>query len=243
MLRKTSMVDFPGLISSVLFFSGCNLRCPWCHNKELITGEESNFVSFEDVFVHLKKRRSVLGAVVLSGGEPCLQNELPNIVREIKKLSLAVKLDTNGVFPAMLEQLFSREETRPDYIALDLKIAPSRYGELSPKEKNAALGDNLVQSAALILKADIAHEYRTLVLPGSFIGEKDIEELALLTDDAPWYFRPFRGGNCLDPAWDGMEEPALKANTRAEALAAKARELGKTTCSPKSRSLPANDYE
>ena len=231
MLRKVSMIDFPGLISSVFFFSGCNLRCPWCNNRELITGEESGFVSLEDALAHLRKRRSVLGGAVLSGGEPCLQNELPDIVKEIKKLSLAVKLDTNGMFPAMLQELFSREETRPDYIALDLKIAPSRYAELTgidqEQKSETSSGDKLIQSAALIRNAGIEHDYRTLALPGGFISGKDIEELAPLADNAAWYFRPFRGGNCLDPAWDELEEAAVDASARAEAMAEKARELGK----------------
>ena len=191
-------------------------------------------MSLESAFAHLNKRRSVLGGVVLSGGEPCLYRELPLIIREIKKFSLVVKLDTNGMFPIMLEKLFSREETRPDYIALDLKIAPSRYDELagpipklSQQDNRGALGDNLIQSAALIRNAGIEHEYRTLALPGGFISEKDIEELAPLVNNAPWYFRPFRGGNCLDPAWDILEETVTKASAGAKALAEKARVLGK----------------
>jgi pyruvate formate lyase activating enzyme len=231
LLRKTSFVDYPGLISSVLFFDGCNLRCPWCHNKGLITGEEKDLISLEAAFTHIRKRQAVLGGVVLSGGEPCLQAELPDIISEIKKLTLNVKLDTNGMFPAMLEKLFSQEETKPDYIALDLKIAPSRYGELRENRDQGPgigdWGDKLIQSAALIRESGITHEYRTLALPGGFISEKDIEALAPLADNAPWYFRPFRGGNCLDHTWDELEETEGEAGTRADALAAKARELGK----------------
>ena len=242
-LRKTSLVDYPGRVSAVIFFSGCNLRCPWCHNGDLVLGKEtSDLVTLAEGLAHIKKRRSVLGGVVLSGGEPCLYEELPDIIAEIKKIALSpgsaplqVKLDTNGMFPAMLEKLFSREESRPDYIALDLKIAPARYGELSAPPRlceNSSfqefdLGNRLVQSAALIRASGIAHEYRTLALPGAFITEKDIEALAPLVDDAPWYFRPFRGGNCLESAWDGLEAPAGEAHTLLEALAEKAKERKK----------------
>ena len=205
------------------------MRCPWCHNRELITGEAQDLTGIEDGLAHIRKRRSVLGGVVLSGGEPCLCEELPLIISEIKKIPLPVKLDTNGMFPAMLEKLFSRAETRPDYIALDLKIAPVRYVELALEEES---GNNLTQSAALIRESGTAHEYRTLALPGGFIGAEDIEALAPLADNALWYFRPFAGGNCLDPAWDGLEEPAEEARARLEALAEKARELGKRTCVP-----------
>jgi len=228
-LKKTSFIDFPGRISSVFFLSGCNLRCPWCHNRELVTGEAEGLVSLEDALAHLRKRRGVLGGVVLSGGEPCLWEMLPDLIAEIKAIPLPVKLDTNGMLPAMLEKLFALKETSPDYIALDLKIAPARYAELAQREDS---GNNLIKSAALIRESGIAHEYRTLALPGGYINESDIEALAPLVDNAPWYFRPFAGGNCFEPAWDNMEEPAVEARARLEALAARARELGKAVCVP-----------
>jgi len=225
-LRKTSFVDYPGRISSVFFFYGCNLRCPWCHNRQLITGTQEDHIGIEEGLAHLHKRKQVLGGVVLSGGEPCLYADLPDIISEIKKTALPVKLDTNGMFPSLLEKLLSREESRPDYIALDLKIAPERYRDLyTPGEGTPDPASLLCQSARLIREAGISHEYRTLVLPEGFTSEKDIEALAPLADNSPWHFRPFSGGNCLDPAWDALESPAT---AEVEALAKKARELGKT---------------
>ena len=245
-LRKTSFVDYPGRISSVLFFPFCNLRCPWCHNRGLVLGEAStspdskraeDLVDIEEALAHLRKRRSVLGGIVLSGGEPCIWEELPELIREIKKIAspnegaaFPVKLDTNGTNPTMLEKLFAREETRPDYIALDLKIAPRRYAELTASGKTSGLAEALIQSAALIRESGIAHEYRTLALPGAFITGKDIEELAPLTDDSPWHIRAFRGGNCLDPGWNGMEETEAVAKARSEVLVKTAQQLGKTNC-------------
>ena len=228
LLRKTSLVDFPGCVSAVFFFSGCNLRCPWCHNRNLITGEGEAFIEIEAGLAHLTKRKNILGGVVLSGGEPCLWGELASLIVEIKKIPIPVKLDTNGMFPALLENLFSREESRPDFIALDLKAAPSRYRELLPSGETAPdPGELLCRSAALIRSSGIRSEYRSLALPGGFFTESDVEALAPLADNSPWYFRPFKGGNCLDPAWDSMEEPAGVALERAASLAAKARELGK----------------
>jgi pyruvate formate lyase activating enzyme len=224
-LRKTSFVDYPGRISSVFFFYGCNLRCPWCHNRQLIDGAREDHVGIEEGLAHLHKRKQVLGGVVLSGGEPCLYPDLPDIIREIKKTSLPVKLDTNGMFPSLLEKIFLLEESRPDYIALDLKIAPERYRNLYTPSKGAPDSASLLcQSARLIREAGISHEYRTLALPEGFVSEKDIEALAPLADNSPWYFRPFSGGNCLDNAWDALESPAA---SEIEALAKKARELGK----------------
>jgi pyruvate formate lyase activating enzyme len=225
LLRKTSLVDFPGKVSSVFFFSGCNLRCPWCHNPDLVTGGAQGLIDPDTALAHIRKRRSVLGGVVLSGGEPCLHGELPEIIAEIKKLSLPVKLDTNGTVPDMLEKLIGSDETRPDYIALDLKIAPSRYAEIAVTPGQAP-GDNLIKSAAIIRQSGIAHEYRTLALPSNHITGEDIEALIPLVDNAPWHFRLFRGGNCLDPAWDNLEENAAKAREKAESLALNAREFG-----------------
>jgi pyruvate formate lyase activating enzyme len=231
-LKKTSFVDYPGCVSTALFFSGCKLRCPWCQNRELVLNDAEGY-SHEDCLAHVRKRRALLGGVVLSGGEPCLWDGLPDFIGEIKKLSLRVKLDTNGMFPDMLEKLFSREETRPDYIALDLKIAPERYRELLPPGiavescEARSLSEVLIQSAALIRESGIIHEYRSLALPAGFITEKDIEALAPLADNSPWHFRLFRGGNCLESAWDSLEESAAKAHSLAETLAKKARELGK----------------
>ena len=224
-LRKTSFVDYPGRISSVFFFYGCNLRCPWCHNRQLITGAEEDHISVEDGLAHLHKRRQVLGGVVLSGGEPCPYPDLPDIIKEIKKTALPVKLDTNGMFPQLLEKIFSNEESCPDYIALDLKIAPERYKSLLVEgEGTLDPASLLCQSAQLIRQAGISHEYRTLALPEDFISEKDIEALAPLADNSTWYFRPFAGGNCLDSAWDALESPIAE---KVESLAAKARALGK----------------
>jgi pyruvate formate lyase activating enzyme len=239
-LRKTSFVDYPGRISSVFFFYGCNLRCPWCQNRQLIIGTQEDHVGIEEGLAHLHKRKQVLGGVVLSGGEPCLYPDLPDIIKEIKKTGLPVKLDTNGMFPSLLERLLSQKESQPDYIALDLKIAPERYRDLLPGEGKPAAdlrsAQNrryssldpaflLRQSAQLIRQAGISHEYRTLALPKGFVSETDIEALAPLADDSPWHFRPFVGGNCLDNAWDALESPTAP---EIEALAKKARELGKT---------------
>ena len=250
-IRKTSLNDYPGRISSVLFFQGCNLRCPWCHNPELVLGT-APFISFDEALAHLQKRQSVLGGVVLSGGEPCLCGDLGKIIGEIKKLSLPVKLDTNGMCPSVLEEIFRLPETRPDYIALDLKIAPSRYRELigsminsrredkiqpelndiEPPSVSLSLwekkpGEDLKRSAELIRGSGVAHEYRSLALPHGYFTEEDVEALAPLTDNAPWFFRTFRGGNCLDPAWDSREESAGKSSELIKTLAARAKTLGK----------------
>ncbi|MDR0410349.1 MAG: anaerobic ribonucleoside-triphosphate reductase activating protein [Treponema sp.] len=225
MLRKTSFIDYPGEISSVIFFTGCNLRCPWCHNRELVIGgDEKGAVLLNQALAHIKKRRSVLGGVVLSGGEPTLYEELPHIIASIKDIGLPVKLDTNGMNPTALENLL--QEAPPDYIALDLKCAPERYGELFKTSAAAACAGQteiaLKQSATLVRDSGIAHEFRTLALPN--VDETDIEALAPLVDQAPWVFRAFKTGNCLDPLWDTFADSKVED---VEKLVKRAKELGK----------------
>lgn len=278
-LRKTSLVDYPGRIAATLFIPGCNLRCPWCHNRELVepqgfavaqnlnineahfraatqnfsvTGAQSPALAPENApaliplsqaLDIIQKRKNVLGGVAITGGEPTLRPELPDIVSAIHRLGLEVKLDTNGTLPLSLEKLLREDETRPDYVAMDLKLAPDRYRELLPgcrlsahklpahepqkmsdEDSHASPGQNLRRSVELLRQYGIPHEFRTLALPGSFITEKDIEELAALVDESPWYFAGFRGGNCLDPQWDLLKEPAP---SEVEALVQVARALGK----------------
>jgi pyruvate formate lyase activating enzyme len=201
-LRKTSLVDYPGKVAATLFFAGCDLRCPWCHNRELVLGVQGeDLIAPEEALAHIRKRRRVLGGVVLSGGEPTLWTDLPALIAEIKKLGLSVKLDTNGMRPDALEKIFEKSETSPDYIALDLKFAPDRYNELlAGKNTGENPADALKRSAEIIKNSGVTHEYRTLALP--VLKEEDLNALADLTDNAAWYVRPFSPGNCLAPEWN-----------------------------------------
>jgi len=225
-LLKTSFVDYPAKMSSVIFFSGCNLRCPWCHNGDLVLGiEDGGFIPIEDAVNHLQKRSNVINAVVLSGGEPTLYSGLPDLIQQIKGFGLTIKLDTNGMNPEMLDKLFQNKNTKPDYIALDLKIAPKRYASFTKPTQFADQTEaNIAKSAFLINNSRIPHEFRTLVFPQNIITENDIESLSLLVDNSHWYFRPFRRGNCLDSEWNDLEDVTKED---IEKLALKAQALGK----------------
>ncbi len=244
-LRKTSLVDYPGLVSAVLFLPGCNLRCPWCQNPEFSspereTEESNKLLSIDEIFSFLRKRREVLGAVVISGGEPSLYKGLGKLISGVKELGFKVKLDTNGTRPKVLKELHKNDSTRPDYIALDLKIAPDFYEQLKPDQdglvnfslaapdtvskKKSQLGDALRETCRFLQASGIDHEFRTLALPGDRPNEAELTELAELVDDAPWFFAAFMPGNCLDPAWN--DYPSGDSET-VKALAAKAIALGK----------------
>jgi len=219
----------------VIFFSGCNLRCPWCHNRELVLGTAdaagSGCVALEEALSHIEKRRKVLSGVVLSGGEPTLFSGLGELISRIKSSGLKVKIDTNGLLPHVLENLLGTEATRPDYIAMDLKTSPEKYKELlAVKTETANPGEALKRSAALIRASGIAHEFRSIALPckatllqdnavlpqgKAYFGQEDRAALAELAGGSPWRIRPFVPGNCLDPAWDIVEpEPQTEPQTQ-----------------------------
>jgi pyruvate formate lyase activating enzyme len=230
--RKTTLVDYPGRVAAALFLPGCSLRCPWCQNRELVTAfEDAPFTKLEEALAHIKMRRAVLGGVVISGGEPTNHPALGPLITCLHRLNLPVKLDTNGMHPLSLAKLFENAETRPDYIALDLKLAPERYAALlSPAITGGDPGALLRESARCIAESGIDREYRSLALPDDQFSIRDVEALApLITGDFPWYFRCFVPGNCLDPAWNSRERPTPDA---AETLAEKARELGKKGAAP-----------
>jgi pyruvate formate lyase activating enzyme len=228
-LRKTSLVDYPGKVSTVVFLPGCNLRCPWCQNRELILrddppappgggGPGEKFTPLEEALALIEKRRNVLGGVVISGGEPTIHPDLGALIGEVHDRGLPVKLDTNGMNPGGLRKICGDRRSRPDYIALDLKLAPRRYGELLPRGDAAPPrlpafdpAAALAESAALIRCAGIPREYRSLALPDQFFGIEDIEALSPLVDGGPWRFRSFTPGNCLDPSWNSLPAPGEKA--------------------------------
>ncbi len=244
--KKTSLVDYPGKIAATIFIPGCNLRCPWCHNRELVENsakDREELIPLSRVFEQLQKRKNVLGAVVITGGEPTLRSDLGALVEELHRMAFLVKVDTNGTLPDRLEKLLAVPSTRPDYVAMDLKVAPRRYGELlTPQEEGESSGEQgytaggetaeggntwdqrLRRSADLLVRYRVPHEFRTLVLPRNFITDRDIEALAPLVDTGTWYFSAFRGGNCLDPRWNDWEEPDRQ---RVEALAGMAKKMGK----------------
>ncbi|GHU40693.1 anaerobic ribonucleoside-triphosphate reductase activating protein [Spirochaetia bacterium] len=160
--------------------------------------ESDDIVSLEAALTHIEKRKNVLGGVVLSGGEPTLYDKLPQLIREIKTLKstgVAVKLDTNGTMPEVLESLFSNAGTRPDYIACDLKLSPQRYAQLG------GAAESLAKSVELIKSSCIEHEFRSLVLPPDVFSEKDITDLAPLAESSRWVFRPFKPASSLPADW------------------------------------------
>ena len=190
-----SLSDFPGRLSTTVFTVGCNFACPYCHNPELVTSmEDTPQLTEEAFFVFLERRRGKLNGVCITGGEPTLHADLAEFVERIRALGYAVKLDTNGSNPEMLGHLL--ETSSLDYVAMDVKAPPSRYGEMTGNPYALALAE---ASIRLLAKRDTVHEYRTTILPLLF-SEVDIDNIArMLPPESRYVIQNFVPTKTLDP--------------------------------------------
>ena len=157
-LQKTTLLDFPGHVAATVFTGGCNFRCPFCHNSELLPGTVEAEYETGEVLDFLRKRKGILEGVCITGGEPTLQPDLEDFIRSVRELGLLVKLDTNGTNPDMLEAL--AQEGLLDYAAMDIKNSPDRYAETCG---GVDLLGPVKRSAALLMAGAVDYEFRTTV--------------------------------------------------------------------------------
>ncbi|HRT82561.1 MAG TPA: anaerobic ribonucleoside-triphosphate reductase activating protein, partial [Oscillospiraceae bacterium] len=187
---KTSFVDYPGKIAAVIFTPHCNMRCDYCHNKHILSGYIP-LIDEAEVFDHLEKRKGMISALVITGGEPTMQADLTEFIKKVKSLGLAVKLDTNGTDPKLIESLL--DQNLLDYIAMDIKAPLEKYCEVAgtPIDIKA-----ISSGIALIKDRAPAYEFRTTFAPE--LNPDDIIEITKLIGDGKAYFlqqyRPNPGG-------------------------------------------------
>ena len=158
-LQKMTLLDYPGKVACTIFLQGCNFRCPFCHNSDLLGKEVPEPIIEETLFAFLKKRVGLLDAVCITGGEPTLQKDLPALIRKIRELGYLVKLDTNGSRPDVLKALV--EENLLDYVAMDIKNSPDLYGKTAGVP-NMTL-DKIEESVRFLLTDKVDYEFRTTV--------------------------------------------------------------------------------
>ncbi|WP_022666487.1 anaerobic ribonucleoside-triphosphate reductase activating protein [Desulfospira joergensenii] len=198
--QKNSLIDFPQTLACVVFTSGCNFNCPYCHNPDLaagpVKGTGSNSggepgvpgpgqIDPEEIFSFLKKRKAFLEGVVITGGEPTLQPGLPAFLERVRELGYRVKLDTNGTRPAILARLF--ENRLVDYTAMDIKTGPDSYPRIAKgkSEKDNVL-DRIEKSIRLIMEKSPGYEFRTTCVR-PFVTEKIMEKIAGMIRGAEKY--------------------------------------------------------
>jgi pyruvate formate lyase activating enzyme len=180
--QKVSLIDYPGLISAIVFLQGCNFRCPYCHNSELVIPRLFQpCLSEKEVLEFIRRRQGKLDAVVISGGEPTIQDDLIDFIRKIKKIGYAVKLDTNGSNPQIIKSLL--EEELIDYIAMDVKGPGKKYKNIT----GVTVDENKIrQSIKVIIQSGIAYEFRTTIVKGK-LTENDILETGMMIAGARRY--------------------------------------------------------
>ena len=171
-LQKMTLLDYPGKVACTVFLQGCNFRCPFCHNSDLLGKEGPENIPMDDLLAFLKKRVGLLDAVCITGGEPTLQTDLPELIRRIKALGFLVKLDTNGSRPAVLKAL--TEEKLLDYVAMDIKNSPSRYGQTVGLPNMDLSG--VTESICYLLEGHVDYEFRTTVAD-ELHSAADMEEM------------------------------------------------------------------
>ena len=181
-LQKVSLIDYPGEISSIIFLQGCNFKCPYCHNPELVDSKLFGpCLPEKDVLEFLKTRIGKIDAVTITGGEPTIQNDLIPFIKRIKKMGFAVKLDSNGSRPEVIQKLLS--EKLLDFIAMDIKAPLTKYEKIVRVPLKT---DSIKESIKIILKTKIPHEFRTTAIQ-SLHSENDILKIAQLISGARRY--------------------------------------------------------
>ena len=197
-LQKQSLIDYPGKLSCVLFTSGCNFDCPYCHNPDLVNGHAAHPLALKEgsLYHFLERRKDFLDGVVISGGEPTLHEDLVLTCQKIKQMGFPIKLDTNGSRPGILKRLI--EEGWIDYVAMDIKTDPLAYAPLIAKESKT---ENILTSISTIMKSDLPYEFRTTCIK-PLIDERTIVRIASIIQGAMLYaLQQFHDDRVLDPTF------------------------------------------
>ena len=198
-----SLSDYSGCVSAIVFTQGCNFRCPFCHNASLLgAAAKGGLIPEGEVLDRLNDRRGKLEGVVVTGGEPTLQADLPRFLGRLKAMGYRVKLDTNGSWPEVVEQLIAAELL--DFIAMDIKAPRAAYDRLTGIR--APVGP-ILESIELIAASGLDHEFRTTVVE-PLLSPRDIEAIkAMVPAGSPHRWQKFRPEMALDPALRAPSPP------------------------------------
>lgn len=199
-LQKFSILDYPEKLSAIVFTKGCNFRCHFCYNPELVLLDETNKtnqilknkkglpdITEEAFFAFLKSRVNKLDAVVITGGEPTLHSDLPDFVKKIKELGFLVKLDTNGTSPEMVEKLLKKKLI--DYIAMDIKASREKYDQVTGVKNDIK---KIKKSIKVTKKSGLPYEFRSTLVP-DLMNKHDIKNMGELIEGAEkWFLQSFK---------------------------------------------------
>lgn len=180
---RFSLIDYPGYICAIIFVQGCNFRCPYCQNPELVLPEIfTDTIPIEKIFEFLKKRTGLIDAVEFTGGEPAINKDLIDVAEKIKNMGFRIKLDTNGSNPEMVENVINNSIV--DYIAMDIKASPDRYEEIARVKIDR---DKIKRSIELIISKAPDYEFRTTIIKG-FHNSDEMESIGKTVQGADKFF-------------------------------------------------------
>ena len=205
--QKTTLLDYPEHVAATIFTGGCNFRCPFCHNADLIVkSNESSPIAKEEILAFLQKRKNVLSGICITGGEPTLQPDLKDFIINVRELGYKIKLDTNGYRPDVILSLL--EENLLDYIAMDIKAGLSNYAKVSgiPNLDTS----KIMKSISIIENSGINYEFRTTVVKELHSRQDFLGISEMLSSSSPYFIQSFKdSGNILTPGLSSCDTDTL----------------------------------
>lgn len=204
-LQKTSLVDYEGKVVCTIFLAGCNFRCPYCQNPDLINNPDKlPTIKEEDVIKHLKEKRKWLDGICITGGEPTVHKGLIDFIKKIKKENFLVKLDTNGTNPKMVKELL--DNNLIDFISMDIKASLDNYDNVAKVKINK---EDIQKSIDLITNSNIDYEFRSTILP-KLHSKEEIKKIGeWLKGSKKFVLQSFRPKKCMDKSYE-KEKPFTK---------------------------------
>ncbi len=193
-LEKMTLIDYPGKVACMVYTIGCNFRCPYCHNPELVDETVETRITEHEFFDFLDERRKLVEGVVVTGGEPTMHADLPDFLKKVRARNVSVKLDTNGTNPAMLKDLI--EGTLVDYVAMDIKSPLRSYSRTVARPVDI---EAIAKSIGILLSASVEYEFRTTLVK-ALVSPDDLEEIAREIRGAKrYYLQKFIPTKLLNP--------------------------------------------
>lgn len=207
-LQKTTLLDFPGHVAATVFTGGCNFRCPFCHNSDLLGNDTSSAYSEEEVLAFLGKRRGILEGIAITGGEPTLQPDLKDFILKARELGYRIKLDTNGYRPDILKELC--EDGLVDYVAMDIKTSRERYSIVAGIPSVDM--KKIEESVSFLKGGTVPYEFRTTVVKELHTAD-DFEKIGLWLEGSSQYFLQnfVDSENVLNPVYSSCTKEELLA--------------------------------
>ncbi len=209
-LQKMTLLDYPGKVACTVFLSGCNFKCPFCHNRELVfIPERYEYFDVDDVLRYLEKRKGLLDGVCISGGEPLLQENLQPLVEKIRSMGYLVKLDTNGGYPDRLKDIVNKGLV--DYVAMDIKNSPEKYAVTLGMNPETFRLDAIRESAEFLKSCGIEHEFRTTVVRELHTAD-DLKQIAeWIGPNETYYLQQYMdSGNVIQPGFSAYSASEME---------------------------------